>query len=315
MNSKAKCALILGTILCAVSFSLGSAELQGIYCVDMAEHRKKCVEEIISQEKRNRLYPLSRVLLSVSGDDTDTIPKVPHAGKIYNENGIAYQLMHNGVKIIKDCYYDSWITDIIYALKGHHEPQEERAFYEVLQYIPQNATMIELGAYWGYYSLWFSQAIKEAKNYLVEPDSNCIEAGKKNFELNKKKGFFYQGYIELNKNDGVIFNNAKKISIDSFLKEEQIQHVNILHSDIQGAEYEMLKSCKNAMRAGEIDYFFISTHSPGIHNNCLLLLRAFNYTIIAEHGMHESCSIDGLIVARRKNIAGLEYIPLKKYAP
>lgn len=38
--------------------------------------------------------------------------------------------MHNGVKVIAGGYYGSWMTEIIRLLQGHHEPQEERVFYE-----------------------------------------------------------------------------------------------------------------------------------------------------------------------------------------
>jgi hypothetical protein len=57
------------------------------------------------------------------------------------------------------------------------------------------------------------------------------------------------------------------------IKENNIEHVHILHSDIQSAEYD----------------------------------------IIAEHDMGDSCSVDGFIVARRKNIVGPTYISIRKY--
>jgi hypothetical protein len=254
-------------------------------------------------------------LLTVGADDADGIPKVPNAGKVFHENGISYQVMHNGVKVLKDCYYGSWMTDVIHILKGHHEPQEEKAFYEVLKHIPANGTMIELGAYWGYYSLWFSSAVQGAKNYLIEPDPNYIQKGIKNFELNNKEAKFFQSYVKMNENDELVFSESSPLLIDSFLEREGISHVNILHSDIQGAEFEMLKSASQAAKSRKIDYMFISTHSPGIHEACLTILRSYGYTIIAEHGMHESCSVDGLIVAKRKELKALKYIHLKKYSP
>src|SRR5581483_4352870 len=115
------------------------------------ENHKKSFMEKISKDplkRDNPQYLFSRVLLTIGADDCDYIPKVPQAGEVFEEIGYSYQLMHNGVKVLKDCYYDSWATDVIYGLKGHHEPQEEKVFYEVLKYIPPNATMIELGSYW-----------------------------------------------------------------------------------------------------------------------------------------------------------------------
>ena len=49
--------------------------------------------------------------------------------------------------------------------------------------------MIELGSYWAYYSLWFASQVKDAQNYLIEPDPRRLEIGRKNFELNNKIGF------------------------------------------------------------------------------------------------------------------------------
>ena len=69
------------------------------------------------------------------------------AGKVFKSAKGDYQLMHNGVKVVKDCYYgySAWMSDIIFGLKGHHEPQEERVFYEILKYVPEGSVMIEWG--------------------------------------------------------------------------------------------------------------------------------------------------------------------------
>ncbi len=279
-------------------------------------HKLGCIEEILSDPMKSTdpSYQLSRTLLTIQGEDADSIPKVPFAGQIFKEGGLSYQLMHNGVKIIKDCYYDvSWLTDIITGLKGHHEPQEEKIFYEVLKFIPPNATMIELGAYWGYYSLWFSSIVPGARNYLVEPDPRRLNVGRKNFELNGKDAHFYQGYAAIKDNDDANFSGARKIWIDSFLKEENIDHVHILHADIQGAEYAMLNSCIESIKQEKIDYFFISTHLPSMHLDCLNFLKKFGYQIVGAHTPAESCSGDGLIVARRIEVPGPENVPIKKY--
>ena len=263
-------------------------------------------------KRNNPSYPLSRVLRTISADDTDDIPKVARAGEVFRENATTYQLMHNGVKIVKDCYYAPWISDIIYGLRGHHEPQEERVFYEVLKYIPGNATMIELGAYWGYYSLWFSQAIPGARNYLIEPDKELLAIGKENFLLNNKTGFFYNGYAGARVNDDANYQGTELILIDPFLAKENIDHVHILHSDIQGAELEMLKTCEQSIQSKKIDYFFVSTHSDEIHENCLKFLKRHKYMIIAEHTMSQSVSYDGLIVAKRKGVKGPDHVFIKK---
>lgn len=279
---------------------------------EMQEFRNKCKEKMQSNSMnlKDRTYQMARALRTLSGDDCDYIPKVVGAGEIFNDAGIAYQLMHNGVKVLLNSYYDvQWITDVIYGLKGHHEPQEEKCFYEVLKYIPENATMIELGSYWAYYSLWFALEIKNTKNYLIEPNPKNLEIGKNNFALNNTNGFFLRGYA------GEVVEDcygAELVSIDDFIEREGIEHVNILHSDIQGGEREMLKTCIRNL--DKIDYFFISTHGLNTyHNPCIDFLTNHGFTIIAEHSENESHSGDGLIVAKRIGVYGPEQINITKY--
>lgn len=124
--------------------------------------------------------------------DSESIPKVPHAGEVFTGGELRYQIMHNGIRVVEGCYYGSWMTETIKLLKGHHEPQEERVFHEVLKHLPPGATMLEVGSFWAYYSLWFRQAIENATNYLMEPDPNNLAAGKRNFQINSAKGHFPQ---------------------------------------------------------------------------------------------------------------------------
>ena len=59
------------------------------------------------------------------------------------------------------------MTNIIEILKGHHEPQEEFAFFQVLEQLRRNPSpwgnprMIELGSFWAYYSMWFLKEFRK----------------------------------------------------------------------------------------------------------------------------------------------------------
>lgn len=283
--------------------------------LEIKAHKKTTITEIISNPAnyRDPEYQMIRALLTIHGTDTDDIPKISEAGQIYYDGALSYQLMHNGIKIITNSYYDTqWLTDVMQGLKGHHEPQEEKCFYEVLKYIPENATMFELGSYWGYYSLWFAFQIKGAKNYLIEPDIKRLEVGKRNFQLNNKSGNFRRGYLGQLGETSIDTIGAEYISIDDFMEKENIDHVNIIHADIQGGEYDMLKSAVKHL--DKIDYFFISTHGDQTcHLYCLDFFKNYGFTVLAEHNQAESCSGDGLIVAKRKNVVGPEKISINKY--
>jgi len=279
---------------------------------EMDLYKKICIEKILDPgyQKTND-YPLSRALKTISGTDCDYIPKVMGAGEIFTSHGVKYQLMHNGIKIIANSYYNSqWLTDVIHGLRGHHEPQEEKCFFEVLKHIPENATMIELGSYWAYYSLWFAQEIKGAKNYLIEPDSIRLQVGIENFKLNNRDGVFLRAFagdfVEISDHAS----GAPHLSIDDFIESEKIDRVHILHSDIQGSEYSMLFTTTRHL--DRIDYFFISTHG-NCHRPCMAFLQEHGFRILAEHDCEESCSGDGLIVAKRNDVIGPEYISIRKY--
>ncbi len=63
-----------------------------------------------------------------------------------------------------------------------------------------------------------------------------------------------------------------------------------------------------------IDYFFISTHDvQTAHIPCLAFFKAHDLIILAEHTVYESFGGDGLIVAKRKGVAGPDLIEISKH--
>ncbi|ABM72597.1 Hypothetical protein P9515_13901 [Prochlorococcus marinus str. MIT 9515] len=237
-----------------------------------------------------------RVLLTISDNSCDYIPKVSNAGKIIN----GYQIMHNGLKIIAESYNGEWMGEIIKNLKGHHEPQEEKAFYEILKDLKDGSSMLELGSNWSYYSMWFAKEIKNSINLMLEPDQEKLQKGLKHFKMNNLNSFaFIQGTVGKN------FEHAKdflgttlvQYTVDYILNFYKIKKLSILHSDIQGAELNMLRGAKNSLKNKSIEYLFISTHHDAIHLLCKEFLKEMGYYIICEHSLNESSSADGLIVA------------------
>ncbi len=252
-----------------------------------------------------------RIAITTGCRDADSIPKVPHAGEVFREGDLSYQLMHNGVRIVEDCYCGSWMTETIKLLDGHHEPQEEKIFHEILKRLQPGSTMVELGSYWSYYSLWFRHSIPEATNYMVEPDPNNLAAGKRNFEINGAEGSFFQFSVGRTpaparpfrcESDG-LEHMVAETSIDAFVESVGLNRIDLLLADIQGAELDMLEGALNSIRNGKIRILFLSTHHHSIsgnaltHQNCLQFLKDIGARIIAAHNVTESYSGDGLIVA------------------
>lgn len=225
------------------------------------------------------------------------IPRIQGAGSV--ENDII--IMHNGIKIHMGnlAYYDDF-AEILKINKGLHEPQEEYVFAEVLKYIQGDSTMIELGAYWGFYSLWFQSKINGANNYLIEPNPHNLMCGKENFRINNMHGNFTEGKIG---KDG--------LDLKQFITQNSIKKINLLHADIQGAELEMLIEIKPLLKERLVDYIFVSTHSQSLHYSCIDELVHANYTIIASADFdNETYCFDGVLVAKREELQHPSFIKL-----
>jgi FkbM family methyltransferase len=253
----------------------------------------------------------SRIEMTVSCRDSDPIPKTANAGKVIHERGRSVQVMHNGVRVKAGGYYGDWMTEIIQRLRGHHEPQEELVFYEILKLIPPRAKMLELGGFWSYYSLWFlNDAPDLRRSIVVEPDPHNLEVGRTNAEINGRQIEFIQACVGETSAEpkpfeaeaaGTIF--VPQVCVSDLLEARGIGHLDILHCDTQGAEVAVIQSCEALLRERRIRFVVVSTHAqeisgdPLTHQRCLAMLQSFGGHILAEHDVHESFSGDGLIAA------------------
>ncbi len=242
-----------------------------------------------------------RVRLTSSCKDCDLIDKHSKSGHILQEDGKTYQYMFNGLKIYYDSYHSPWMNQIIHNLKGHHEPQEEICFYNILLTLSDDSKMIELGSNWSYYTMWFSKQIKKSFNVCIEPVQTNLIKGQENVNLNSCKNIeFLLGCIGDSYQDNFDFINwdgnkiiMNKYSINSIIENYKF-FFDIIHSDIQGLELEMLNGSLKVL--DNIGYFVISTHG-NLHQPCIDFLEKNNFEILLHHTIDESFSGDGLIIA------------------
>ena len=277
---------------------------------------------------RTRVPPVARAyqkflfaICTEAPNDCASIPKVKDAGALVHahDGGVAYQVMHNGIKVRLNSYYGDLNTDIISHLKGHHEPQEERVFYEVLNSLPQDICMIEAGSYWGYYSMWAQREKRRVRNILIEPVDDHARVGFDNFALNGMHAEFIRAYVgatsespHTKKFENEAIADLERISIDDLMKRVDIEFAHIVHADIQGAEDDLLAGAIESVRASRIGYFFISTHGHDVHARCRAFLQEHEFRIVAEHSRSESFTTDGLIVARAREYPGLDSVSIQK---
>lgn len=226
----------------------------------------------------------------------------PHAGLV--EDNLVY--LHNGLRVPlsgPNAYYGEF-SSILVINRGVHEPLEEFVFQEVIKSLATAPLMIELGAYWGHYSMWLKLVRPDALVNLVEPELININTGIQNFELNGLIGEFTQAFV-----------GKGQFGIDRYVAERSIRKVNILHCDIQGYEVEMLEDCCNSLTSRIIDYLFISTHSQELHHESIKSLEKFDYRIeITSDFDYGTTSFDGFIFASSPSIKPIfkEFIPMNR---
>jgi hypothetical protein len=257
------------------------------------------------------LTEAERVALTASCRDADPIPKVPNAGDVIQlDDGTRVQVMHNGVKVLAGSYYGEWSIDLIRRCRGHHEPQEEISFHEVMRHIKPNATMLEIGAYWSYYSLWFLLNAPGRRAIAIEPNPHCLEVGRRNAALNHLEIEFLQGFVGGTGPEVAPFHVGggeilplQRIDVSQLLAKRGVTYLDILHCDAQGCELDLLVNCAPLLQRQRIGFVVLSTHilpelwDPLLHQRCLQLVKDLGGTILAEHDVHESFSADGLVVA------------------
>ena len=213
------------------------------------------------------------------------IERVPMAGFI--EDDQVY--LHNGLRVPvagAGAYYGSF-SQLLVLNHGVHEPLEEFVFQEVLKRLPEASSMIELGAHWGHYSMWFLKERPKGHVTLVEPDLNCLKAGENNFARNGFKGEFIRAVV-----------GKGQFEIDDFFRSRKIRQLDVLHTDIQGFEIEMLEGARSVLEQRRVHYLFISTHSQAIHGEVIDRLGNAGYRVEVSSDFDvETTSYDGFVFA------------------
>jgi hypothetical protein len=239
--------------------------------------------------------------------DNEFIPRVAQAGQVID----GVQIMHNGIKVRTGSYYGEESIQLLQKNRGVHEPQEERVFQEVLKQIRPGAVMMELGAYWSFYSMWFCSAVAGARAFLVEPSAENLAFGKENFALNGLRGDFIHGWVGAA--SGVAPDGVPAVCVDDLVVKHGLQEIAVLHSDIQGAELDMLKGSEKILGRQNVSYTFISTHSDEGHAACDKFLQTRGYILVASVTPAESYSIDGILVHQAPHTPALPPIPLSRW--
>jgi FkbM family methyltransferase len=171
--------------------------------------------------------------------------------------------------------------------------------------------MLELGAFWAYYSIWAKLRIPQTRLLLIEPDQANLDVGRRNLELNGLEATFVHAAVGAEHDARVTVtwdsdgqpHPGRAVTVDGLMADRHVATVDLLLVDVQGAELEALRGAACALADRRVRFLVVSTHhhtisrDPLMHQRCLRLLVDAGAHIVTEHSILESCSGDGLIVA------------------
>ncbi len=114
---------------------------------------------------------------------------------------------------------------------------------------------------------------------------------------------------------------AETISIDTFMKREEIPYIHILKADLQGGEGKMLNGAKSSLKAGKIgmlylEVFFVPMYegAPMFWDICRFLER-YDYSILSIWGLGVSPIsrqlkyADALFISKEVREKAIETLP------
>ncbi len=254
----------------------------------------------------------NRLALTTSCRVTDAIEKVEGAGSFTTVGEVEVQVMHNGVVVERDGYLGPWQSEVIARLEGHHEPQEELVFHAIVERLASTGGghgMVELGAWWAYYLLWFKHRFPAAVAIGVEPDLPFLELGRRNASLNSLELDLVHGVVGPTPGTPMAFRAAsdfelhevEQYSLSQLLERAGLERFDVVLADIQGAEHDLVATSAAMLAEGKVRFLVVSTHDLDFsgrattHQEICAQLLDLGGHLIAEHSVSESFSGDGLV--------------------
>lgn len=219
---------------------------------------------------------------------------------------------HPQIKYMKNIDPNMSSIDQFYAVKSFEwsaERVQVDLFCELLKNIRRsNPSMIELGSAGvggSFYSVLFEKWFdKKCTIINVDPRKEMLEEVKtywKDLHLTNAK--LYHGYVGVPKHyqalPDFVTEQTPFLNIKNMLEENNIEKLDILHSDIQGSEVSVCQEIKFDGILNKIRYLFINTHSGEGLNTYYPCLELFSNNMNAKFHFSDPFNGgfgDGLIV-------------------
>lgn len=232
-------------------------------------------------------------------------------------------------------------------LKAHKTPEtdldlkgesyiERQFFLNIIKSLKGHVNLFELGAGRGDWCLALASIvdfnhidteITSYKSLAVEAEPTHYEWTKTHFEEQKINAIPVYGAITSKVGECKFYsevdpasNYGQSISddgnltipcftVDYLMDEYQFATIDIMHVDIQGAEYDMLLGATRALEKKAIKYMMIGTHRPDLNKRIIEYIKPYGYEVLFSVRNHQSVSntpfgkatfpVDGLLILER----------------
>lgn len=255
--------------------------------------------------------------------DAHAMKSAPDAGHVVDRDGRRVLTMHNGIEVLADAYFGQWMTRAIEASRGHFDPQREAAFAEVLRRLRESGStspsMLELGSYWCFLSMWFLAEFPAATVACVEADPRFLEVGRLNLELNGLAAAHFHGavgpgedpwLVTVPESDQLVHASQRmgqclvhRFTIEELMDASGISTVDLMVVDVRGHEVSVLQSIAPSLASGAARWIIVTTahHSRSgshtSHQAAVELLTRTGATVVVDLSVSESHGLGGLVVA------------------
>lgn len=140
----------------------------------------------------------------------------------------------------------------------------------------------------------------------VEAEKALLERGIGNFTFDEQRLLCTDDKRPLYADEDIHFNKdlegemvGPELDFVKVYNDKKLEKVDILHMDIQGSEYPLLKQLKSSHILNNIMSMVVATHSPYIHNEVKTILEENNFTIV-EEAAYGSVGGDGMFLATKE---------------
>lgn len=242
------------------------------------------IKKEINNFKINSIYDFNGIKLPLSVITPDTFLNVikPNVINIRYEPIEIENFYNSQRNLYKTLTYwkDNYLDKEPDYIGGHIISHGFTYFFNEI-FIEEGDTVIDLGAAPGDFSAVCVQK-GAAKVYAFEPEEKNSSNLKKVSKLNDNKIEIIRKYCGANTDV-----NSNRLSLDDFVKDNNISKINFIKADIEGAEVEALLGAKNILKNFQPKLSFCTYHSFDDEKNIekAILSANPNYKIYKQKGV------------------------------